>query len=322
MRAGTMKLSVIMPCFNVAPFLNEALASLVRQTYGNLEILCIDDGSTDATPQILADFAAKDARIRVISKQNTGYGDSVNIGLDRASGEYVCIFEPDDFIEPDMYEVLMRNASEKHLDMSRCTFFDFCGGVDKPNECFGLPKGRLYRPRDPHDRSAFLQPPSVWSALYRKAWLDASGIRFLTTPGASFQDISFAFKPNLAAERCYAEERPLYHYRSHANNSVKSTGKVYAPSNEYAACLSYARAHDLETAKAVFLDMEYASYKWNYLRIGEKDRRGFLRHWAEEWRGLLSEGFRFGCRRHAFYAALLLNAEPLFRLYLDSKARH
>lgn len=317
-----MKLSVIMPCFNVESFLDQALSSLVRQTYSNLEIVCIDDGSTDETPQILNRFAAQDDRIRVISKVNTGYGDSVNLGLAEAAGDYVAVFEPDDFIEPEMYAVLMENAMSMDLDLSRCGFFDYCDGVDSRNACKGMPVNRIYRPRNPQDRCAFLQPPAIWSAVYRKSWLDAQGIRFLPTPGASFQDISFAFKTNLLANRCFTVDRAFYHYRSHPNNSVKSGGKIFAPSNEYRECLAFARRRgELDTVKAVFLDMEYASYKWNYLRIGAPERPIFLDYWRNEWRDLLSEGFRFGCFKHRLYAWVLLNVPPAFKSYLDSKAQ-
>ena len=318
-----MKLSVIMPCFNVESFLDQALSSLVRQTYSNLEIVCIDDGSTDATLHILTRFAAHDDRIRVISKANTGYGDSVNLGLTECTGEYFAVLEPDDFLEPEMYEVLMKNAVSMDLDLSRCAFFDYCDGIDTRNACKGMPVNRIYRPRNSQDQCAFLQPPAIWSAVYRKSWLDAQGIRFLPTPGASFQDISFAFKTNLLADRCFAVDRAFYHYRSHPNNSVKSGGKIFAPSNEYRECLVFARRRgELDTLKAVFLDMEYASYKWNYLRIGAEERSIFLEHWRNEWRDLLKEGFRFGCLKHRLYASLLLNAFPVFKSYLDSKAQH
>ena len=318
-----MKLSVIMPCFNVSTFLGKALSSLVTQTFSNLEIICVDDGSTDETPQILSSFAKHDDRIRVISKVNTGYGDSVNLGLAESTGDYVAVLEPDDFIEPEMYEVLMKNAVLMDLDLSRCAFFDFCEGIDTQNVCRGMPVNRIYRPRDLQDRCAFLQPPAIWSAVYRKSWLDAHGIRFLPTPGASFQDISFAFKTNLLAERCFAVNCALYHYRSHPNNSVKAGGKVFAPAHEYQECLSFARRQgELDTLKAVFLDMEYASYKWNYLRIGADRRREFLEYWQREWRDLLKEGFRFGCLKHRMYAWCLLNASSVFKFYLDSKALH
>mgnify|MGYP006998563120 FL=1 len=104
---------------------------------------------------------------------------------------------------------------------------------------------------------------------------------------------------------------------------MKSGGKIFAPSNEYRECLVFARRRgELDTLKAVFLDMEYASYKWNYLRIGAEERSIFLEHWRNEWRDLLKEGFRFGCLKHRLYASLLLNASPVFKSYLDSKAQH
>lgn len=95
--------SVLIPCFNVERYVRECLDSVVNQTLGDLEILCINDGSTDATPDILREYAARDARIRIIDKPNSGYGDSMNRGLDAASGEYIGIVESDDRAEPDMF---------------------------------------------------------------------------------------------------------------------------------------------------------------------------------------------------------------------------
>lgn len=315
-----MKLSIVIPCFNVGKFLEDALNSVCRQTYKNLEIICIDDGSTDETSGILAIFAAKDSRIQIISKKNTGYGDSVNLGLERATGDYVAIFEPDDFIDSDMYSVLMCNAKLMNLDISRCTYSDYKEGLDIPNECKKLPKNRLYCPRKSSDASAFRHQPSIWSAVYRRDWLNENRIRLLPTPGASFQDTSFAFKTNLLAERCFAVDKPFYHYRSHPNNSVKSAKNIFAPLNEYQECIEFAREYGyIEVAKSVVLEMEYSVYKWNYQRIGASDRRKFLSRWRQEWKGLLNEGFRFQKSKHRFHAWLLIYFPFLFRLNLDRK---
>lgn len=318
-----MKLSVIVPCFNVDRFLEEALDSVCGQTFKELEILCIDDGSTDRTPEILANFERKDGRIRVISKLNTGYGDSVNLGIEEASGDYLAIFEPDDFIEKDMYEILMMNAESMGLDVSRCIYFDYLNGVDKLNRCKKLIKNRIYRPRNSSDILVFQHAPSIWAAVYRKEWLDQKGIRLLPTGGASFQDTSFAFKTNLLAERCYAVDKPLYHYRSHPNNSVKSVDKVYAIMDEYQECIAFARKHGyLDIAKSVLLEMEYSNYIWNYRRMSAVYREDFLQHWRKEWRKLMAEGFCFQRSKHRFHAWLLIYFPFFFRSYLNNKVRN
>ena len=85
--------SVLIPCYNVEKYLRQCLDSVVNQTLKDMEILCINDGSTDSTPAVIKEYAAKDSRIRVIDKPNSGYGDSMNRALDAATGEYVGIVE-------------------------------------------------------------------------------------------------------------------------------------------------------------------------------------------------------------------------------------
>ena len=114
------KISVIVPCYNVERYIHQCLESIVNQTHSNLEIICIDDGSTDNTPAIIDRVALTDTRIKVIHKSNTGYGDTMNVGLEASTGDYIGIVESDDWIEPDMYETLLRAALDNSLDIARC----------------------------------------------------------------------------------------------------------------------------------------------------------------------------------------------------------
>lgn len=91
-------LTVLVPCYNVEKYVTQCLESILGQTYSNIEVICIDDGSTDSTPKILQDFSKRDPRIKIITKPNSGYGHSMNIGLDHASGDFIGIVESDDFI--------------------------------------------------------------------------------------------------------------------------------------------------------------------------------------------------------------------------------
>lgn len=91
--------SIILPCYNVAPYLDECLESLVRQTWEDLEIICVNDGSTDDTPDVLRGWAEKDARIRVIHQENEGAFSARNAGLDAAAGEYIGFVDPDDYVD-------------------------------------------------------------------------------------------------------------------------------------------------------------------------------------------------------------------------------
>lgn len=107
------KVSVVVPIYNVEKYLRECLDSLVGQTLKEIEIICVDDGSTDSSKEIIREYMQKDTRVKMIAKEkNSGYGNSMNQGFDMASGEYVGILESDDFAEPAMFEKLYETARE------------------------------------------------------------------------------------------------------------------------------------------------------------------------------------------------------------------
>mgnify|MGYP000830198599 FL=1 len=99
--------SIILPCYNVAPYLDQCLESLVHQTWKSVEIICINDGSTDETSAVLHSWAARDGRIRVVDRENGGQASARNVGMDMASGEYIAFADPDDYMEHSMYGRLM-----------------------------------------------------------------------------------------------------------------------------------------------------------------------------------------------------------------------
>ena len=103
-------LSLLVPIYNVERYLRQCLDSAAAQTLENIEIICINDGSTDSSPAIIREYMERDARFVMIDKANSGYGDSMNRGLDQARGEYVGILESDDFMAPDALEKLVHVA--------------------------------------------------------------------------------------------------------------------------------------------------------------------------------------------------------------------
>jgi len=117
------RVSIIIPVFNVENYLKECLDSVVNQTLKDIEIICVNDGSTDGSLSILEEYKEKDERIKVISKLNGGYGHTMNVGMDAATGEYIGIVEPDDYIEPDMYEILYIEAVENDVDFIKADFY-------------------------------------------------------------------------------------------------------------------------------------------------------------------------------------------------------
>ena len=124
------KVSIIVPTYNVENYLRECMDSIVGQTLKDIEIICINDGSTDKSLEILKNYAAKDPRIIIVDKKNEGYGVGMNIGLERASGEYIGIVEPDDFVPANMYEDLYNAAKKNDLDFVKADFYRFTGNEE------------------------------------------------------------------------------------------------------------------------------------------------------------------------------------------------
>ena len=175
-RADTVKVSVLVPCCNVSAFVRECLESIVGQTLKEIEIICINDGSTDNTLDIIQEFAARDSRIRVLDKKNSGYGDSMNKGLEMARGEYIGIVESDDFVEPGMFEKLYSAAKANDLDICRSQYWFYKDGVDTPCEIRKVLFNTVFTPL--RETKVIFAPPAIWTSIYRRSMLIENGIAF------------------------------------------------------------------------------------------------------------------------------------------------
>jgi len=129
---SVIKVSIILPCYNVAKYLPQALDSLLKQSLSEIEIIPVDDGSPDNCAEVIRDYASKDARIKPIYKANGGYGTAVNAGLNIATGEYVAILEPDDYVMEDYYHILYTEA--KIYDLDICGVNDIAKYVVMPTQ--------------------------------------------------------------------------------------------------------------------------------------------------------------------------------------------
>ena len=117
------KISIIIPVYNVEKYLRECLDSVLNQTLEDIEVICVNDGSTDSSANILEEYRLKDKRLRVIHKENSGYGHSMNVGFEATTGEYVGIVESDDFVKPTMFEELYNIANREHADVVKSDFY-------------------------------------------------------------------------------------------------------------------------------------------------------------------------------------------------------
>ncbi len=118
------RISVIIPVYNVAPYLSQCLDSVLKNTYKNLEVICIDDGSTDESPEILRSYAAADSRIRVITQENRGLAMARNAGMDVAAGDFIAFVDSDDWVHPQYFQLLLELSLKYNADISACRMVD------------------------------------------------------------------------------------------------------------------------------------------------------------------------------------------------------
>ena len=123
------KVSVIMPMYNQEKYIAECLTSVIRQSLKDIEIIVVNDGSTDSSLKIVQKIKGDDPRVIIIDKKNSGYGHSLNVGVDAAKGEYIGIVETDDYILPEMYETLYRVARAKNAEIVKTDFCRFSSEV-------------------------------------------------------------------------------------------------------------------------------------------------------------------------------------------------
>lgn len=294
------KISVVVPVYNVEKYLKECINSIINQTLEDIEIICVNDGSTDSSLEILNDYAKKDSRIIVINKSNSGYGHTMNMGLNAASGEYIGIIESDDFADKNMFEDLYKLAKEYDADIVKGDWYNYWSKnkfARKNNRISSAKTLKLTNSKQ--DKSLLRINPSVWSAIYKKEFLNKYNIRFLETPGASYQDLAFSFKVFALAEKVILTDKAYLYYRQdNMNSSVKSKTKVYCVCDEYEEIDRFLEEYpDLKFEFKVQEEINrYNGYVSSVLRIDDSVKPEFVKvfsdHFKEEYNtGLLGNEF-------------------------------
>ncbi len=232
-KQGTV--SVVVPMYNVAATLEQCLASIESQTYADLQIICMNDGSTDLSSAIAHAHAARDERIVVVDKPNEGYGATVNRGISLADGEWVAVVEPDDYLEPTMYERLVacavgtQAASGRSVDVVRCAYWRVFADASADSGETRASCPYIHRVRPAAQPFAIgdgvellLHHPAIWAGMYRREFLAKKGIRFKEVPGAGWTDNPFLIQTLCATDAVAYVDEALYDYREHDLNDAEA----------------------------------------------------------------------------------------------------
>ena len=214
--------SIIIPVYNTEKYLRRCLDSVCSQTLKDIEIICVDDGSTDGSAAILAEYAARDPRIKVITQKNAGAGAARNVGIEVATGEYVGFVDSDDFVDGDFYEKLLEPHQDVVLGNLVEERYDDCGNVvETLNDS-------LYR----RVRKSALEYKVGFRgifpvAVYRRELLNRHAIRFAEKRVLK-EDCFFPLFAGYCAQSLGAVDGTFYHYRSRDGSATRRpAGKAY-----------------------------------------------------------------------------------------------
>lgn len=284
----SVKVSVLVPIYNSEKYLRKCLDSLLTQTLkDDLEVILINDGSTDNSPAIIKEFSEKLPNCKVINKENSGYGSSMNLGIKEAQGEYIGILEADDFIERDAFKNLYRISKKYHTDYTRANYFQHNNNKDEKIQNFNpLDTEKLINLNSYQD--IFYRPPAIWSALYRRKFLEENNIKFLETPGASFQDTDFVYKTLFTAKKVIFTNEAYLHYR--IDNSASS---IHNPQKVFCVCDEFREIERYLTEKGLFLEnrkiferVKFNTYLWNLNHLDKNSAKLFINKTLNEFNAM------------------------------------
>lgn len=215
-------ISVIVPVYNVAQYIDKCLDSLVRQTYDNLEIILIDDGSTDESGSKCDEWAATDARVMTIHKQNGGQASARNRGLEIAAGEYIGYVDSDDYIDVTMYETLLRLIEQEDADIVKCRYSSV-GGDHSAQETY---TNQVYSLTGRSVCNKMLEPLSstypitvaVWNCLYKAEV--AKKVMF--QEGVYYEDVMYSYRVLWDLNKVVFYDKPLYFYVTRNGSTTNS----------------------------------------------------------------------------------------------------
>lgn len=234
-------ISIIVPVYNIEKYLSQCLDSLISQTFSDIEIILVDDGSTDGCYDICENYKEKDSRIIVIHKENGGLVNARKTGINNAHGEYIAYVDGDDWIEPNMYERMYQKITEQVVDVVMCGRYEDTGEASKA-VFHGLPEGR-------YNKQALVETvyprlivndgffewgvfPGVWDKLFKREIVERYQIA-VDDRIVMGEDAACVYPCLLNANSIYIIHECLYHYRQSISSMVKQVKSYTEERNQF-----------------------------------------------------------------------------------------
>lgn len=293
---NNIKVSVIMPSLNVGEFISECIESVINQTIADIEIICVDAGSTDGTLEILREYEQKYSKIKVLLSDKKSYGYQVNLGFSQANGEYLAIVETDDYIRKDMFEKLYETAKENDLDYVKANYAKFKDeGKSRTFQHMNIVENDFY-----YDRVLWAgDEPSVfngsiypWAGIYKRSLIVDNNVKLNETPGASYQDNGFCFQIYAYGKRGYFVRDEFYFLRRDEQDA-----SYYAPHKMNEIFLEFDFIYNFLVKSGYykvfaprFWKLKYQTFCWRANMLADEHKLEFMQHFADEFRTAYRDG--------------------------------
>ena len=280
------KISVIVPVYNVEKYLSQCLNSIIEQTFSDIEIICVNDGSTDNSRKILEQYAQKDSRIKIVDKKNGGLSSARNAGMKVAQGEYYSFIDSDDWIDETMLEKLYNSMVSLDTDISICAVHQYDETnqkIDDTNPYYTL--GYFDESFDNRafsyvDTKPFLLDVCVmaWNKLYRKSFIDECQAEF--PDGLIFEDGPFFFSIFFKTKRVSIVRDFLYYYRINRSGSIiQKAGKKFLNVIDVVELMynKIKEIPDFEDVKYIFFRKKVEDFIYRFENLNPKYRKAFAK---------------------------------------------
>ena len=278
-----VKISVIIPVYNSEKYLEKCLKSVIYQTYENLEIICVNDGSEDNSLNILEDFKKKDERVKIISTENKGQSHARNKGLKESSGDYVSFIDSDDWVSLSLYEkfiyalnnsegfeIFLFNARKVYSNPKNPFYEEFF----KPYEWKNYENENNILNFD-YCMNPFEGNMSAVNKIYERKFLDKNGIEFIE--GLIFEDQLFYIQTMLEAKKIYMYKECLYNYRINEFSTMQNAGKrvfdIFKITDKIKELIS--KQGRFEEFKYALLQHEFLQFSYLLFQTPDNKRKDF-----------------------------------------------
>ena len=296
----TPKVSIVVPVYNMEKYLPQCLDSLVYQTLQGLQIIVVNDGSTDQSLAIAQEYEQRYSNVHVISQKNQGLSAARNTGMEHATGEYIGFLDSDDWACLDMFESLYDRAIKDCADLVIADakvvwedlheigqFFDRTLWNELPDRCKIGPLRVQEEPR------VLLLEPAAWKRLYKRSFLERIGFQF--SPGLIYEDVPSHFELLLAANAVSLLDKPVCFYRMGRPGKITARRdhtvfQVFDIFDLTQRVLQAANADYLTWAMYLKFQMRFCT--WLFLQVAENDRGAFFARWAAQFRRVPLPAFK------------------------------